>query len=105
MSFYQPGFKDMFIHEPTRIKLLLGIFFSFAFFYNRRSVQIELDPWTDEYLRGTLMNSSSAVATLTVIILFNRYKLKNFRFVTILTPFIILAQLVVILLDYKNELF
>ena len=95
----------MFVHDPTRQKLLLGIFFSFAFYYNRRTAQIELDPWTDEYLRGTLMNASSAVATLTVIILFNRYKLKNFRLVTFLTPFIILVQLIAIFLDYKNEIF
>ena len=52
--------------------------------------QIELDPYTDEYLRGTIMNATSAVATLSVIIVFTRFKFKNFRIITFLLPLIVL---------------
>jgi len=40
MNNYQPSFKDLFIHKTTRNKLILGIFFSFGFYYCRRMAQI-----------------------------------------------------------------
>ena len=52
-----------------------------------------------------MMNATSAVAILTVIILFTRFKLTNFRIVTCLLPVMILSQLVIAILGISSYLF
>lgn len=51
------------------------------------------------------MNGASTVATLTVIVLFTRFKLKNLRWVTILTPFLVLTDLIVTILSENGYAF
>lgn len=51
-----------------------------AFFFNNRLAQISLDSFTNEYLRGLLMNCTSAVATITVIILITRYQVNRYTY-------------------------
>ena len=51
------------------------------------------------------MNATSAVAILTVIILFTRFKLTNFRIVTCLLPVMILSQLVIAVFGISSYLF
>ena len=46
-----------------------------------------------------LMNISSAVATLTVIVIFSKWKFHNFRLATFLTPFILLLNFLVTYLN------
>ena len=41
------------------------------------------------------MNATSAVATLTIIVLFSRFKLNNFRFITFMLPILVLVDLTV----------
>jgi hypothetical protein len=84
---------------------VLGVFFCSAFYYNHRVAQIELDPFTDEYLRGTIMNASSGVATLTVIVLFTRVKLSSFRPVIFVTPLIAATNLVLTILELNDHHF
>jgi hypothetical protein len=51
-----------------------------AFLFNNRLAQISLDEFTNEYLRGLMMNCTSAVATLTVIVLITRYQLNSYTY-------------------------
>lgn len=51
-----------------------------AFFFNNRLAQISLDEFTNEYLRGLLMNCTSAVATLSVIMLITRYQVNRYTY-------------------------
>ena len=51
------------------------------------------------------MNATSAVAILTVILLFTRFKLTNFRMVTFLLPLIFVVQLAGSLVDFDKKLF
>ena len=70
----------------------MSFFFMMAFFFNNRLAQISLDDFTNEYLRGLLMNSTSAVATITVIILITKYKINRYTYFAV-------ALLVASLLD------
>jgi hypothetical protein len=40
LNFYQPTLKDMLVHDLTRGKVAMGVFFGFAFYYCRRMSQI-----------------------------------------------------------------
>ena len=51
------------------------------------------------------MNATSAVATLTVIILFSKFKLNNFRYITFLLPIVVLVDLIVTALGQNGYYF
>ena len=51
------------------------------------------------------MNATSAVATLTVILLFTRFKLTNFRMVTFLLPLIFVVQIAGSFVEFDKKLF
>jgi hypothetical protein len=67
-------------HRKIGDKLRMSFFFMMAFFFNNRLAQISLDEFTNEYLRGLLMNCTSAVATITVIVLITRYQMNRFTY-------------------------
>jgi hypothetical protein len=82
-----------------REKILVGLLLGFAFFFNSRNAQIQLDSFTDTYLRGTIMNSTTAVATITIIFLLTRFQVNHYRYITFLTPFISLTALIIAAID------
>lgn len=61
----------------------MSFFFMLTFFFNNRLAQISLDDFTNEYLRGLLMNCTSAVATVTVIIIITRYQVNRYTYFAI----------------------
>ena len=81
-------------HKETCEKLLLGFFLNFVFYFNSRTAQIQLDNFTDTYLRGTLMNSTTAVATITLIILITKFRLNSYRYLTVFAPILSFATLI-----------
>lgn len=68
-----------------------------TFFFNNRFAQISLDEFTDEYLRGTLMNGTSAIATISVIIFITRYKINKYTPLAFLSFFVTFIDLLVTL--------
>jgi len=51
------------------------------------------------------MNTTSAVATLTVIVLFSKFKLNNFRYITFLLPIAVIVDLLVTALGHNGYYF
>lgn len=89
---YKISLLEALSHRKVGAKLRMSFFFMMAFFFNNRLAQISLDDFTNEYLRGLLMNSTSAVATITVIILITKYKINRYTYFAV-------ALLVASLLD------
>lgn len=82
-----------------RKKIYVGFLLAFVFFFNSRNAQIQLDSFTDTYLRGTIMNSTTAVATITIIFLLTRFQVNHYRYITFLTPFISFTALMIAFLE------
>ena len=94
LNFYKPALVDLFYHRSTRGKLLMGAFLSFCFTFNARAAQIQLDSFTDPFKRGTIINGTTAAATLTVMLLLTFVRLKRYAYLTFLTPLAALASLI-----------
>jgi hypothetical protein len=77
---YRISLYDALSHPKVGPKLRMSFLFMLAFFFNNRLAQISLDDFTNEYLRGMLMNCTSAVATITVIILITRYQVNRYTY-------------------------
>lgn len=86
-------------HPPTRNKLLIGFLLMFTFSFNSRFAQISLDEFTNEYLRGTLMNGTSAIATISVIILVTHFKMTRYTCLSLLTIVVSLVYFIFTLMD------
>jgi hypothetical protein len=91
----------VFRHKATKRKLLVSFLLMFTFFFNNRLAQISLDEFTNEYLRGTIMNSTSAVATITVIILITRFKVNKYTSLALLSLSVTLADLIVTIVGVR----
>ena len=77
---YKISLLEVLSHPKLGAKLKMSFLFMMAFFFNNRLAQISLDDFTNEYLRGLIMNSTSAVATITVIILITKYKINRYTY-------------------------
>ena len=92
-------------HPPTRNKLLISFLLMYTFSFNNRFAQISLDEFTNEYLRGTIMNGTSAIATITVIILVTHFKLNKYTCLALLTILVLLVNLIVAIIGVEDFLF
>lgn len=80
---YSISLYDAFSHPKVGPKLRMSFLFMLTFFFNNRLAQISLDEFTNEYLRGMLMNCTSALATITVIILITRYQINRYTYLAV----------------------
>lgn len=99
---YNVNLFDVFRHKATKRKLLASFLLMFTFFFNNRLAQISLDEFTNEYLRGTIMNSTSAVATITVIVLITRFKVNKYTSLALLSLSVTLADLIVTIVGVRE---
>lgn len=80
----------------------MSLFLMFTLFFNNRLAQISLDQFTNEYLRGTIMNGTSAFATITVIILITKYKVNKFIYLALPTCAVVIIDIILTGIDLNG---
>lgn len=82
---YTISLIETMLHVKTRCKLLLGILFMFTFFFNAKLSQLSLDEFTSSTERGLIMNITSAVATLSAILLLAKFNSGKYFIISLLS--------------------